>query len=97
MDPRIKGVAVEIGPVAAGWAKVQEIRRWVLEVQAGRGRRRFAVACGCRGLQVGAAKEFGAVAAGWARGQEIRRWVQEMQQWGVGAVQHRHWRACSVL
>ena len=32
LDPRIKGVAVEIGPVAAGWAKVQEIRRWVQEM-----------------------------------------------------------------
>lgn len=27
VDPRIKGVAIEIGPLAAGWAKVQEIRR----------------------------------------------------------------------
>ena len=29
MDPRIKGLAIEIGPLAAGWAKVQEIRRYL--------------------------------------------------------------------
>ena len=27
LDPRIKGIAVEIGPLACGWAKAQEIRR----------------------------------------------------------------------
>jgi protease-4 len=29
LDPRIKGLAIEIGPLAAGWAKVQEIRRYL--------------------------------------------------------------------
>ena len=27
LDPRIKGIAIEIGPLAIGWAKAQEIRR----------------------------------------------------------------------
>ena len=29
LDPRIKGLAIEIGPLAIGWAKVQEIRRYL--------------------------------------------------------------------
>eukprot|EP00195_Chlamydomonas_chlamydogama_P015757 CAMPEP_0202909918 /NCGR_PEP_ID=MMETSP1392-20130828/50619_1 /ASSEMBLY_ACC=CAM_ASM_000868 /TAXON_ID=225041 /ORGANISM="Chlamydomonas chlamydogama, Strain SAG 11-48b" /LENGTH=725 /DNA_ID=CAMNT_0049599831 /DNA_START=187 /DNA_END=2361 /DNA_ORIENTATION=- len=29
LDPRIKGVAIEVGPLAAGWGKVQEIRRYL--------------------------------------------------------------------
>eukprot|EP00882_Tetradesmus_deserticola_P001055 GHRQ01001141.1.p1 GENE.GHRQ01001141.1~~GHRQ01001141.1.p1 ORF type:complete len:653 (+),score=373.33 GHRQ01001141.1:173-1960(+) len=29
VDPRVKGIAVEINPLAIGWAKVQELRRYV--------------------------------------------------------------------
>eukprot|EP00879_Flechtneria_rotunda_P016300 GHRR01017055.1.p1 GENE.GHRR01017055.1~~GHRR01017055.1.p1 ORF type:complete len:674 (+),score=260.41 GHRR01017055.1:690-2711(+) len=29
VDPRIKGIAVELSPLAIGWAKVQEIRRYI--------------------------------------------------------------------
>ncbi|GAX84081.1 hypothetical protein CEUSTIGMA_g11505.t1 [Chlamydomonas eustigma] len=29
LDPRVKGLAVEIGPLQVGWAKVQEIRRYL--------------------------------------------------------------------
>lgn len=30
LDPRIKGLAIEIGPLAVGYAKLQELRRWVM-------------------------------------------------------------------
>ncbi|KAF6255484.1 peptidase family S49-domain-containing protein [Scenedesmus sp. NREL 46B-D3] len=29
VDPRVKGIAVEINPLAIGWAKVQELRRYI--------------------------------------------------------------------
>ncbi|KAI8476080.1 MAG: peptidase family S49-domain-containing protein [Monoraphidium minutum] len=29
VDPRIEGIAVEIGPLAVGWARMQELRRYV--------------------------------------------------------------------
>lgn len=29
LDPRIVGICVEIGPLSAGWAKVQEVRRYL--------------------------------------------------------------------
>lgn len=27
LDPRVKGLAIEVGPLAVGYAKLQEIRR----------------------------------------------------------------------
>lgn len=33
LDPRVKGLCVEIGPLAVGWGKLQEIRRWGLAHQ----------------------------------------------------------------
>eukprot|EP00798_Chlamydomonas_sp_ICE-L_P004081 gene4081-14179_t len=29
VDPRIKGICIEIGPLGVGWAKLQEIRRYI--------------------------------------------------------------------
>lgn len=29
LDPRIKGIAIEVGPLGVGWAKLQEIRRYL--------------------------------------------------------------------
>lgn len=29
LDPRVKGIAVEIGPLSCGWAKAQEVRRYL--------------------------------------------------------------------
>eukprot|EP00798_Chlamydomonas_sp_ICE-L_P012520 gene12520-15736_t len=30
LDPRVKGIMIEIGPLAIGWAKLQELRRYIL-------------------------------------------------------------------